>query len=274
MTARTCPSCGATILDGTICDTCLGILTADLRALSDIINELHTQLAKQARTNSAGGPRPDPDPMPDRWHDPDTLAIAVVPLPYDQRASDMLADLRSVLVGWIRDATPDPGEQPPDDLHAMLTHLRAQDWRQHPAADEFADEIHWILGQARHCIDTPPTSRYRGPCGATLEDGRACDGDVYQVGDHLPRCWVCRATHAEDERMAWIQAIAADRLVTATTAAGALSAWGEHIKPDLVRKWAERGRLLAKGHDHRGRPLYVFAEVRALAEATRRRGSS
>lgn len=271
MTTRTCPRCDAPILHGTLCEDCLATLRRDLDAIGELITELHTQLARQNRT--AGGttaPRAtDPDPMPTGWHDPDVLAIAAHPLPYDQRASDALELLRSVLVGWTRDTTP-RSQQPPDQLHALAAHLAAHDWRNHPAADELADEIHWTIGQIRHAIDTPPPSRYLGPCGAVLEDASTCPGDVYQVGTKLPRCWTCHATHSADERMAWIADVAADQLVTAAIAAGALSAWGEHIKPDLIRLWAHRGRLVAHGHDQRGRPLYRFSECRALALDTLR----
>jgi hypothetical protein len=87
MTARQCPTCGGTIATGTLCAACLDNLHDDLAAIGDAITELHTQLARQARTGNDGG----------------QARSAIRPLPYDQAASDALDLLRSVLVGWTRD---------------------------------------------------------------------------------------------------------------------------------------------------------------------------
>lgn len=264
MTDRACPACDGAIDTGTICAPCAATLQRNLAAIPDAITELNTQLAKQARTNPSPLPTRDPEPEPD-WHAPDMLAIASHPLPYHPGASEVLDLLRSVLVGWVRDITPDPQHQPPDSLRGMARHLRRHDWRNHPAADEFADELAWTLERVTACIDATAGWRYLGPCGAVADDGHECPGDVYLVGAKPPKCRDCGATHATDQRLAWIADLAADQLVTATVAAGALSAWGAHIKPDLVRLWAHRGRLLVRGHDAHGRPLYAFAECRTLA---------
>ena len=249
MTERTCPSCDGAIDTGTLCLPCLDKLHDDLATIGDAITELNTQLARLARTGNDGG----------------MARSATRPLPFDLAASDALYDLRSVLVGWTRDVCEIHGNWPPNTMRAMARRLRWHDWRNHPAADEFADELHFALSQVTHCIDTPPQRRYLGPCGAINLDGKVCNGDVIQRWQHIPRCRDCDATHDYDERMAWIMEVAEDQLVTASIAAGALSAWGQHITPDLVWKWASRGRLLPRGHDRHGRPVYVFGECRALA---------
>lgn len=267
MTERHCPTCAGAIDTGTICIDCAAALQRDLAAIGDAITELHTQLAKQARTNTASPLPSPPDPEPD-WHHPDMLAIASHPLPYHPGASDVLELLRLLLIGWTRDITPDPGQQP-GTMRGMARHLRRHDWRNHPAADEFADELAWTLERIAACIDATAGWRYLGPCGATIgeaeEGGYLCPGDVYLIGNRPPKCRDCGATHATDQRLEWIANLAADQLVTATIAAGALSAWGAHIKPDLIRLWAHRGRLLVRGHDSAGRALYAFAECRTLA---------
>ena len=44
------------------------------------------------------------------------------------------------------------------------------------------------------------------------------------------------------------------------------------VSPDLVRKWAQRGKLTRKGTDGRGRALYDYAEaLKVHAEMRRRR---
>lgn len=249
---RLCPSCAGRINTGTICDTCLGSLHDDLATIGDAITELHTQLARQSRTGNDGG----------------TARSAIRPLPYDHAASEALDLLRSVLIGWTRDVCEHHGNWPHNTMRGMARRLRWHDWRTHPAADEFADELHYTLSQVTDCIDTPPQRRYLGPCGAVDLEGRVCSGDVIQRWSRTPRCRDCDATHAYDERMAWIMDLAEDQLVTASIAAGALSAWGQHITPDLVRLWAHRGRLIAHGHDRAGRPVYSFGECRELALAS------
>ena len=246
---RTCPSCAGAIDTGTICLTCLDKLHDDLATIGDAITELNTQLARQSRTGNDGG----------------TARSAVRPLPYDLAASDTIELLRSVLAGWTRDVCQTHGMWPAITMRNMARRLRWHDWRNHPAADEFADELHYALEQVTNCIDTPPQRRYLGPCGSVDLDGRTCNGDVIQRWNRMPRCRDCDATHDYDERMAWIMDLTEDQLVTATVAAGALSAWGQHITPDLVWKWASRGRLIAKGHDRNGRPVYSFGECRTLA---------
>lgn len=255
--ARQCPACGGTIASGTLCTTCLDALARDLDRLADALDQLDVQLARQARSGNQGG----------------TARSAVRPLPFDLPASEVHDLVRSVLTGWTRDLD-ERGRPAPAGLtdQDLAEHLRWADWRNHPAADEFADELHWVLDQVRQCIDTPPERRYLGPCGSITVDAegkpRECDGDVVLVGNHLPKCKACGATYFRDDRLQWIADLAEDQLVTASIAAGALSAWGQHITPDLVRLWAHRGRLLPRGHDRSGRPVYSFGECRTLALAS------
>ena len=269
MTDQHLCTCGQPAPTTTLCGDCLDQLHHDLDSIGDALTQLDIQLTRQARTAAGVGSR-----------------AADRPLPYDPRAAETLDLLRSVLVGWTRDTlqtrhngpyshgTPEPDpEYPPDRLDALAAFLRWQDWSVHPAADQFADELHYALSEVTPCIDTPPERRYLGPCGSIDHDGNECAGDVLKIGGRLPRCTDCRAVHQTDERLAWIADLAADQLVTATTAAGALSAWGEHIRPDLVRSWAARGRLMARGHDRAGHPLYLFADCRLLAVATLKRRS-
>ena len=85
--ARQCPACGGTIATGTLCQTCLDTLARDLDQLADALDQLDTQLARQARAGNQGG----------------TARSAIRPLPFDLPASDVHDLVRSVLVGWTRD---------------------------------------------------------------------------------------------------------------------------------------------------------------------------
>lgn len=248
MTDHQCPSCFAPAPNATLCWDCQVRLTHLLADLGEDLAELHTQLARQARIGTGSGSR-----------------SAETPLAFDARASEILDNVRTVLVGWTRVACETEGDWPDDTETAMIRRLRRARWATHPAADELLDELEYTHSEVLHVIDRPQPRRYLGPCATTLEDGTHCDGDVYQRGSKTPTCRACKATHVTDLRLAWIAERAADQLVTASEAAGALSAWGEHITSDLVRKWAERGRLIPRGHDRHGHPTYVFGECRELA---------
>lgn len=258
MTAHQCP-CGQPAPDSSLCTGCVRKITSHLADVPTLVAELDTQLARQARAGGTAVPREDPDPMPPGWHDPDTLAIASHPLPFHMGASEALDVLRSVLVGWTRDITPDPDDQPEDALQALAEHLAAHPWRTHPAADEFLDELSWTIERIRVTIDWPPDWRYLGPCGAIDLDGNECEGDVYAIAE-TTECRTCGATHQQDERIQWLHDMASDQLVTASEAAKVLK-----IKPDLVRSWAHRKRITARGHDRAGRPTYRFGDCRKLA---------
>lgn len=256
-TEHLCPACRQPAPTTTLCWDCAKRLHRLLARLAEDIAELHTQLTRQSRQGRRTAGR-----------------SAERPLPYDTTASDVLADVRSVLVGWTRVAVEHDGPPFPADTEpAMLRHLRRTHWQTHPAADELLDELTWLHERVIAAIDSPAERRYLGPCGSVDIEGVECAGDVYAVGGRTPRCRDCGGTYSRDERLAWIADLAAGQLVTASEAAGALSAWGQCITSDLVAKWAQRGRLASRGADGRGRRLYSFAECRALAaETVRRRG--
>lgn len=258
MTDHQCPSCFAPAPNATLCWDCQVRLTHLLADLGEDLAELHTQLARQARVGAGSGSR-----------------SAETPLAFDARASEILGEIRNMLTTWTRIACETEGDWPDDTETAMVRRLRRARWATHPAAGELLADLAEAHREVLHVIDRPQPRRYLGPCITTLEDGTRCDGDVYQRGSKMPTCRDCGATHTVDQRLAWIAERAADQLVTASEAAGALSAWGEHITSDLVRKWAERGRLVARGHDRHGHPTYVFGECRALAlQAVTRRAKT
>jgi hypothetical protein len=248
VTEHQCQACTAPAPTTTLCWDCLRNLSHHLADLADDLAELHTQLARQSRLGAGVGSR-----------------SAETAVAYDVRASEILDDVRTVLVGWTRVACETEGDWPADTEAAMIRRLRRARWATHPTAGELLDELQYTHTEVLRCIDRPQPRRYLGPCATTLEDGTACPGDVQQRGTRMPTCRDCGATHAVDQRLAWIAERAADQLVTASEAAGALSAWGEHITSDLIRKWAQRGRITPRGHDRHGHPVYQFGECRALA---------
>ena len=261
MTDHPCRACDAPAPDTVLCWDCAKRLHRLLHDLADDIVELTTQITRQTRTGSGSASR-----------------SAVIPLPFDPVASRVLDDVRTVLVGWTKVACEVEGDWPADTLAGMLRRLRRTRWASREAADELLDELAWTHRQVLDAIDTPPARRYLGPCGSVriADDGTShtCAGDVVVVGNRTPRCRDCRATHDVDERMQWITDIADSLLVTATDAAAVATAWGETVKAQAVYDWVRRGNLAPHGHDRNGHPVYVLAEVRALAADANRRAES
>ena len=250
-----------------LCWDCIKRLHALLRGLTADLDELRTQLARQARHEPAAGSANTGDVWPDEDL---TYRLTATPMAIDTRASDVLADTRSVLVGWTRVACETAGDWPADTETAMLRRLRRADWHTHPAADELLDELRWLHAQVVSCIETPAARRYLGPCGAERDDGTECDGDVYAIGTRV-RCIDCGAAHSRDDRIAWVASIADGLLVNAADASAALTGWGITVKAQAVYDWARRGRLANHGHDRNGHPVYVLSEVRELAVETNAR---
>jgi len=258
VTASQCRACTAPAPDTVLCWDCAKTLHRLLHDLADDIVELTTQLTRQAKTGSRYGSR-----------------SSTTPVPYDTHASEVLDDVRTVLVDWTKVACEVEGDWPADTLAGMLRRLRRTNWATHEAADELLDELDWTHRQVIACIDSPEARRYLGPCGTILLGAdQPCAGDVIAVGNRAPRCRDCRATHDVDERLAWIAEQTADLLAPAGDIALWLTSLGYPTKPALIATWVARGKLLAHGHDRDRHPVYRVSDARALAEAKARRDAS
>lgn len=196
-------------------------------------------------------------------------------LPVNLAASTARDTLRAVLVSWVlfcdeegvRHQSPRVG-LPSDTLAAMSRWLL---WRVDGLAlldigPEAVAEVSAAVGHARRLIDRPADRWYAGPCD--------CGEDLYartQAG--AVACAGCEATYDIATRREWLLATAEDRLANAATIARAVSWLGAApLTSDRVRKWAERGRILAHGHDGRS-PLYRVGDaIDLLAGDTRRAG--
>src|SRR5690606_9602897 len=111
-----------------ICGACEADIARALAAVPGLTADLDVTLARQTSRTTAG-------------------RSAVVPLPFDPRASEAAYVLRSTLAGWVRalrDQNPDGDDDPPDDTPpAMAAWLsqRLQRLVRHPAAPEAHGEI-------------------------------------------------------------------------------------------------------------------------------------
>lgn len=112
-----------------------------------------------------------------------------------------------------------------------------------------------------------PCDALRAPCSAEVwvRAGSAAGTVV---------CSGCGARHDIRQRRAWLLEQANEHLLPATELARAVDGLGVAVTPSTVRKWAERQRIVPRGHAMiRGRllPLYRVGDVLDLVEGDARR---
>jgi hypothetical protein len=156
----------------------------------------------------------------------------------------------------------------------LLTQL---EWiRHHPDATRIVEELSAAAATLRRCVDRPPTEAYAGPCWEDLEDGR-CDFELYAPeGAATVRCGGCGTTHDLGMRRRWLLAEVQDALATAATIAAGLSSLDMPVTSSMIRNYADRGRIVAHGHDQQGYPMYRVGDVVdvVLDVARRRTGAA
>ncbi len=244
-----------------VCQACSAGLIRDLADVADLSVNLQITLVRQARIGDRESGR--------------STETAV---PWNQRAREAGDILRSALVGWHRvlvegarravgptceacdhasclriELTRDRPAGTLAGLSRWLIRHRARLLR-HPAAAEAVDELTDAVHQARRVIDRPPDVWYAGPC--------TCGADLYaHHGSSVISCRACGAHVSTAAQVRWLMTQAADHLGTAVEIARALNTWHPGITPSVVRGYAHRRRLLARGRDHVGRPLYRVGDV-------------
>jgi hypothetical protein len=241
--------CGRPTAD-MLCAGCLGELLAALRELPGLLIELDVTLSRQdslARRGSAG-------------------QGAEAPLPFCPLASALASSAVSTVTTWAREVHErNPHLRPPagsaTDAVAWLV-----GWPSllslHPAADELHADITGLANEIRFRVDRPPDRVYGGPCGAPTDAG-PCPGHLYAHPGHaMVVCAVCGAGHDVAERRAWMIESALDMLVTAPVALGWARLLMDHEVPaGTWRSWLSRRRVLVRGADRLGRPVFRFGDV-------------
>lgn len=190
-----------------------------------------------------------------------------VPLPYDPRATEAAAVLKSSLVGWVRELLSWHTEEwPADDLPSIAVWLLARVERlvMHHAAGEAVDEICCAVRSAVRLVDRPADLVYAGPC--------PCGTDLY-ARPEVPKvkCRGCGDDHEVSDRREWMLAAIDDTLFPAAHMAHVLTSLGWPCTQGQLRQWASRGRVVAHGVDGQGRPVYRVSEVRERLMVARER---
>lgn len=203
------------------------------------------------------------------------------PLPWDDRPVQAAHACRQALADWTMLVVAQRGARmPAGTLTGMSRFLAAHlEWLRH--RDEAADakqQIEQAVRRLRASVDRRAELQFVGPCrsvdydehGQPVEDCEPCPADVYvRAGARVAVCQVCRTEHDVAGRRAWMLDEAQDQLVTAAELSRFLTVYGEHVTPDRIAKWAERGRLAVRGHrpavgERRGAALFRVGDAREL----------
>jgi hypothetical protein len=147
-----CPVCAGRTRDGLMCTACWRQLERDLRAIPDLITDLDTAAAKQARLTAP---------------EPGGLASEQTPVGWD--AAETSAHLVDVLIHWANTVTGQPHYYGATARARLLKSEAAI--RAHPAAGQLCTQIAGAVHRARKELDRKDRHIDIGDCpdcGGTL----------------------------------------------------------------------------------------------------------
>lgn len=266
--------CGRPTRDSAfVCDTCSDDLSRALGEVPWLDEQLDITLTRQkgvdyrAVGGSKGGQKAAERPSPVTW-----------------AASDARTNLKGLLVSWtlfcheeqVRNQSPHSG-LPVDTLPALSGWLlwRVDGLALNEIGPDAVEEITAAVHACHRLIDRHPEKRYAGPCGSTIDtDGEetTCTEELYaKVGAKRIACPNCGTTWDVDERREWLLERAMSELATAVEISRAVSWLGAApLTAAVVRQWAKRERIFAKGHNRNGQPLYRVGDAIDLLSGSRK----
>lgn len=253
--AATCTAarCDHPSPDGTLCTRCLGALISELRAVPALMADWELTFTRQVSMGDGPGPIA-------HSHADSTR------MPVHLGAAEAGMDLRTVLLVWAREIADTAGHSldTPDSARGYARWLLryTHHIRQHPAADQLADEITDAITRVRRVIDRPPEKLFFGRCGADLDDDQQCVESIYGYAAHnTVQCPVCGTEWDIATRRAWLLRIVEDEVAYSGLLAGLVSGLGVQISSSAIRRYAKKGRIHALAVDARHRPLYRIGDV-------------
>lgn len=297
MTDRPCLVCERPMPTGDVrlaCGGCWNRLERDLAQMPALLDELDATLARQGVSSTRYGGR-----------------SADKPLPLDLGASARLTELHVELASWIRialDEHPPTSERGvPDASTRGLARqlLGLHGWLQtYPDGHLAITRVGRLVARAIASMDRRGGLQYAGVCsarpvgcpgpgrcscachdghlaacdapgGCGLTEGPPCPEELYlREGASVLRCPTCGTEHDAEARRAYLLGVAEDVLVTTTEACRAVSVYGSgNLSESTVRSWRMRHRLLERGHDADGRPLFRLGDITDLALGRDARGA-
>lgn len=290
-----CENCGRPTGDQiTLCVECVRSLTADLRSVPGLVDDLSITQARLDRLGGMrhGGRNPD-RPMPLRLDRDGHPAI-----------SKPFGELTDTLVWWARRICDQHGvvlarstvdqavmkarDHTFYDPAAIATITitpaeRAAIWLAHhgrwiratPEPILLFDAISDALALARLAVDRLPELIYKGECGHLPHDAPdefACTADLYaERGEDYVRCYRCGTQYDVRELNRRVIARMIEIDYTIYELVKLLAELGHAIPRSTLYDWAKRGRLTARAQ--RGaHGTYRLGDVLALAERARKKG--
>lgn len=293
-TAATCEMCERPVGDTAfVCRTCTARTAGHLRSVIELAGEVETTVARLARYSDRHA-RPAPLEPDDEIRA--TGGLKVTPLPFDPSVRDRGNRAAGDIVVLARFVAAERGGGPlapttmigplcraglscPHSSCQVIRHRavtnpvsRAAEWlsgclewlRHRPDAAKTLKTLETAAQTIVSLVDSPPPLEYAGPCYADLGDG-SCQEHLYAIkGAPIVRCPACGSRDTMTGRREWLLGEADGVLAHAALIAAALTSLGRPVTASSVRNLAARGRIVARGHDERGRPLYRVGEVRAV----------
>lgn len=268
MTGALCVLCRAPLPDlAYACSPCCERLTRDLGDVPALASAVEDAVARNVRTGTGVGT-------------PVTGSTDRA-LPWNEAASTARRRLLCTLNRWVT-VLRTPRDPRPATINGCAAWLRVNinTIRCYQFAAYAFDDITRAVDDVRRVVDRPPDRLYAGPCGSPSGPPRGgfqpldppCDGELYAALDHqIVRCPKCHASYDVAERRRWLLDAVWDVTAYASLLAAALTRLDEPLTAARVRKWAQRGQLLARGVDLEGRPLYRVGDAIALLDSTRRK---
>jgi hypothetical protein len=266
MTTETTCRCGQPARDnGYVCDRCADRLATALGDVTWLADELETTITRQR-----GAPTTGSAPSAERG------------LPWHDKASEARRHLHALLVSWVRFCAEEhtrgvPSWQPVDRLQSLsrwLLHC-VHGLTLHDIGPEAVDEITDAVADCERIVFWKRRSRvYLGPCTEMVgeDEDQPCPGEVYaEEGAPVGYCEECEGAVTVVIRRSELERELADRLCTAAEIARLATYLGLPADRDRVRKrvhyWHRHKRVVPRGKDESGDPMFRYGEVRVMLYA-------
>lgn len=257
--------CGVPTRDGAwLCDACEKRFTDTLADLAQLDDEIVTTMTRQTAAVITGGAR-----------------SATTPLPWHEKAATARRTLHGLLATWVRFCDEEhvrgpAADFPADTIPAMAAWLteRVHGLTLLDIGPEAMDEITDAAAECHRLVFWKRKNRlYLGPCRTPIEtedaEPEVCPGEVYaDEGEPVGFCDLCGQGATVVVRRAELEKELDAYLATAAEIARLATYLGLDVKRDRVRKqvlyWHRHKRIVQRGEDADGSPMFRYGEVRGM----------
>lgn len=247
MADRPCPVCGQPIIDvGYVCLSCGISLTKALQRIAELWPETEMTLTRQVRNG-------------------DPIGGGEAPLMFAYDASEVRWVVTNTLTTWARHVSETRGRTIPHHPERSTVVVAAAylisevPWIRHQEeAEALLGEVLACRGWCERVVFGYGPTRFVGPCDV-------CGRDMYaRPGMPKVECRPCDLEYDVAARREWLLDMAEDRLERASDIVRALCGLQHQVTRQDVKNWDARGRIVPRGRDQLGRPLYRVGDVLSL----------